>query len=98
MNNLIDFPIPANDDASKSISVIIKAMCDAIQEGLNEKALDNDKVEEEEILEEDSFTKTEEEEKTERSGRRRRMGEVGGDDTMEEKKKRPASRRPISKK
>ncbi len=96
--NLIDFPIPANDDASKSISVIIKAMCDAIQEGLNEKALDNDKVEEEEILEEDSFTKTEEEEKTERSGRRRRMGEVGGGDTMEEKKKRPASRRPISKK
>ena len=39
---LIDFPIPANDDASKSIAAILKHMCEAIQEGLNERALDKD--------------------------------------------------------
>ena len=39
---LIDFPIPANDDASKSIACILKHMCEAIQEGLNERMLDKD--------------------------------------------------------
>ena len=45
---LIDFPIPANDDASKSIAAILKHMCEAIQEGLNERALDKDARPEEE--------------------------------------------------
>ena len=49
---LIDFPIPANDDASKSIAAILKHMCEAIQEGLNERALDKDAQPEEEIVEE----------------------------------------------
>ncbi|MBR1792767.1 MAG: 30S ribosomal protein S2 [Bacteroidales bacterium] len=39
---LIDFPIPANDDASKSIAAILKHMAEAIQEGLNERMLDKD--------------------------------------------------------
>ncbi|MBP7102901.1 MAG: 30S ribosomal protein S2 [Bacteroidales bacterium] len=95
---LVDFPIPANDDASKSIAVIIKSMCYAIREGLNEKALSNDKIEEEEIVVEEEVFKTVEEEKTERTGRRRRLGETSGTESMEDKKKRPASRRPISKK
>lgn len=46
--DLIDFPIPANDDASKSIAAILKHMCEAIQEGLNERALDKDAQTEEE--------------------------------------------------
>lgn len=46
--DLIDFPIPANDDASKSIACILKHMCEAIQEGLNERALDKDAQQEEE--------------------------------------------------
>jgi ribosomal protein S2, bacterial type len=33
----IEFPIPANDDASKSISLIIGILCQAIEEGLNER-------------------------------------------------------------
>ena len=41
--NLIDFPIPANDDAAKSIDIIVKLMVDAIEEGLNERKLDKDK-------------------------------------------------------
>jgi small subunit ribosomal protein S2 len=39
----IDFPIPANDDASKSISLIIEVICQAIEEGLNERKLEKDK-------------------------------------------------------
>jgi small subunit ribosomal protein S2 len=39
----IEFPIPANDDASKSISLIIGVLCQAIEEGLNERKLEKDK-------------------------------------------------------
>ena len=39
----IDFPIPANDDASKSISLIIDFVAEAIAEGLNERKLEKDK-------------------------------------------------------
>ncbi|MCR5445665.1 MAG: 30S ribosomal protein S2 [Bacteroidales bacterium] len=46
--DLIDFPIPANDDASKSIAAILKHMCEAIQEGMNERMLDKDAQVEEE--------------------------------------------------
>ena len=34
---LIDFPIPANDDAAKSIECIMKVIKNAILEGLNER-------------------------------------------------------------
>ena len=39
----IEFPIPANDDASKSISLIIGIVCQAIEEGLNERKIEKDK-------------------------------------------------------
>lgn len=35
---LVDFPIPANDDASKSISIISEYLAGAIKEGLEERA------------------------------------------------------------
>ena len=38
----IDYPIPANDDASKSIQVIISAMCQAIKEGLQERSAEKE--------------------------------------------------------
>lgn len=46
--NDVDFPIPANDDASKSISVIVNAMVQAIEEGLAERKIAKDKQEKEE--------------------------------------------------
>ena len=55
--NLIDFPIPANDDASKSIAIIVKAICDAIAEGLNERKMDKDNIDVEE--EEEDVRRTE---------------------------------------
>lgn len=39
----IEFPIPANDDASKSISLIVGILCQAIDEGLNERKIEKDK-------------------------------------------------------
>ncbi|HHT21706.1 MAG TPA: 30S ribosomal protein S2 [Bacteroidales bacterium] len=38
--NDADFVIPANDDASKSIEVIVNAICTAIQEGLEERKIE----------------------------------------------------------
>jgi len=35
--NKVNFPIPANDDASKSISIIVDYMVEAIKEGLEER-------------------------------------------------------------
>ncbi len=39
----VDFPIPSNDDASKSISLIINEVCAAIEEGLNERKMEKEK-------------------------------------------------------
>ena len=39
----IDFVIPANDDAAKSISLVIDIMCKAIAEGLEERKAEKDK-------------------------------------------------------
>jgi small subunit ribosomal protein S2 len=41
--NNIDFPIPANDDAAKSIALITKFLTDAIVEGMAERKSDKDK-------------------------------------------------------
>jgi small subunit ribosomal protein S2 len=41
----VDFPIPANDDASKSISLIVDTIVRAMEEGLMERKLDRDKKE-----------------------------------------------------
>ena len=38
--NNIDFVIPANDDATKSIEVILDALCAAIKEGLEERKIE----------------------------------------------------------
>lgn len=39
----IDYVIPANDDAAKSIETILGAICTAIQEGLDERKLEKEK-------------------------------------------------------
>ncbi|UCH14847.1 MAG: 30S ribosomal protein S2 [Bacteroidales bacterium] len=41
--NEVDFPIPANDDASKSIALIVDIVCKAIQEGLEERKIEKEK-------------------------------------------------------
>jgi small subunit ribosomal protein S2 len=39
----IDFPIPANDDASKSIALIVDILTNAVQEGLEERKMEKEK-------------------------------------------------------
>jgi small subunit ribosomal protein S2 len=76
--NLIDFPIPGNDDASKSISLIIKLMAEAIEEGLNDRKMAKDKSADDHGDEDDSFKPTdkysiedEDEDKKEKGGNKK---------------------------
>ena len=39
----IDYVIPANDDATKSIELVMKALCEAIKEGLAERKVEKEK-------------------------------------------------------
>ncbi|MFO7865122.1 MAG: 30S ribosomal protein S2 [Salinivirgaceae bacterium] len=41
--NLVDYAIPANDDAAKSIAVILDAITGAIKDGLGERKVERDK-------------------------------------------------------
>ena len=52
--NVVDFAIPANDDASKSIDIILATVCEAINEGINERKVEkiDNKDEEEAVAEE----------------------------------------------
>lgn len=40
----IDFVIPSNDDATKSIDLVLTAMCDAVKEGLGERRASKEKA------------------------------------------------------
>ncbi len=44
---IIDFPIPGNDDATESISIIIKSVVAAVKEGLKEREMEKEKNKEE---------------------------------------------------
>jgi small subunit ribosomal protein S2 len=97
--NNVDFPIPANDDAAKSIHLILSKLAAAIEEGLMERKLDRDKRAEEDEREEFEtdaegkriYTDDEDEDKlisgkdkTEKTPSRSRGGEDG-----EERSRRP---------
>ena len=46
--NVVDFAIPANDDASKSIEIILYTVCEAMAEGLEERKVEKVDAKEEE--------------------------------------------------
>jgi small subunit ribosomal protein S2 len=101
--NEVDFPIPGNDDASKSISIILKTMIDAIQEGLAERKLEKEKsAEDDDDRDDDDDSSTsgkslqeieEMEEEREAAKRARKLkskeGEEGEDDSMKKAPKAP---------
>ncbi len=58
--NVVDYPIPANDDASTSIAYIIEVICNSISEGLADRKMDKDAQAAEEKEEKDSHTEAEE--------------------------------------
>ena len=57
----IDFPIPSNDDASKSISLIINFVTEAVAEGLSERKMEKEKEASESKAKKAKETKVEEE-------------------------------------
>jgi len=72
---LVDFAIPANDDATKSIAIITNYITEALLEGINERQKDKDSAEaaeEEEASEEREFAAVEEEQEGEGEKRDRR--------------------------
>jgi small subunit ribosomal protein S2 len=40
--SMVDFAIPANDDATKSIEKVVSLVCESIQEGLTEREAEKD--------------------------------------------------------
>jgi len=53
--NLVDFPIPANDDASKSIALILNIVGSAVAEGLSERKMAHEKSVAEKKAKEDAI-------------------------------------------
>jgi small subunit ribosomal protein S2 len=78
--NKVDFPIPANDDATKSIAIIVNYLTAAIAEGLEERqASKDDEVEEEVTDNARAFEIEAGDSERERGGRGRgRGGNAGG--------------------
>ncbi len=106
---LIDFPIPANDDASKSIQVILRILCDAIEEGINERKMDKDRkisddeMEEEEVAKVKTEATIEEEEeviaKITEETTPKAIGKIKGNEDKEEAPAKKATpRKTIAKK
>jgi small subunit ribosomal protein S2 len=93
--NLVDFPIPANDDASKSIALVVRKMVEAIEEGLAERKFDREKRAEDDHEEYDEHgvriniedIDEEDTEASRESARKKRLAE--GEETSEERGKRP---------
>jgi len=93
--NLVEFPIPANDDASKSIALVVKKMVEAIEEGLAERKLDRDKRSDDEHEEFDEHGvrivrnveyEEETDEETREAARKKR---IAAEEAGEERAKRP---------
>lgn len=63
--NEVDFPIPANDDATKSISLVLDIVCQAIVDGLKDRKADKDAAKEEDEATAPKATAEVSEEKTE---------------------------------
>jgi len=104
--NLVDFAIPANDDASKSIQLIVNAACLAIAEGLNERRMarekhaDDDSDEDDNDIRVKSESLTQAEDLDDKEAEKGKKGEVKVQKLRTEKEevKTKRARKPISKK
>ena len=50
----IDYVIPANDDATKSIELIMDTVCNAVKEGLSERQFEKEKEKDAPVVSDDS--------------------------------------------
>ena len=81
---LVDFPIPANDDATKSIEKVLDVLIEAIQEGLNDRKIDKEKKDAEKKAE---AAKAEAATKQQSQDEEASAGAVEGEDTMKNLRK-----------
>lgn len=103
--DLVDFVIPANDDASKSIAIIVEQIVNAIEEGLTEHKLDKaQQKEEEEASENEERLAVEGMDEEENEGgsekkRKRNAEEDGQEEGHRERRPRkaPAGAKKVSK-
>jgi small subunit ribosomal protein S2 len=63
--NNIDFVIPSNDDATKSIDLVITNLCDAVKDGLGERKQDKEKIAQEKVAKEEKAAEASAEKTTE---------------------------------
>jgi len=93
--NSVDFPIPANDDASKSISLIVDLAVKAIQEGMDERKLEKDKevVAKEKKAAEKKETGKEKEAQPVKTRARKAVARVGEAKVTAESNAKPARKR-----
>lgn len=94
--NAVDFPIPANDDASKSIHLIVEYITNAVKEGLMERQKDKQEIEAakaaKEEEEEDDVLKEEEEKK------RKRLEKSAEEEEEEDRTVKKAKKKIVTKK
>ena len=99
--NLVDFAIPANDDASKSVALIIDYVCRAIEEGAQERKMDKDSRAAEQNEEENESMATErfdDEDAEEQDGNKIRKVKGSTEDSMEKRPRKQIAKRNVSKK
>jgi small subunit ribosomal protein S2 len=92
----IDFVIPANDDAVKSIDLIVGIMTKAIQEGIEERKLEKDK----EPVDKDEEGDNEEKPirtRARKSARAKKPAEAASEDQTEAADKTSAKAKPVKK-
>jgi small subunit ribosomal protein S2 len=99
---LIDFPIPANDDASKSIFLILNYVVSAVTEGLSERQAEREKnVEKKEKDEEDTLKEARLKADIKTKSENLKLAEEQADIEAEKeaaKKKAKAVKKPVAKK
>ena len=99
--NLVDFVIPANDDASKSVALIVDYVCRAIEEGMQERKMDKDSRAAEQNEEESegmAGERLDDEDAEEKDGNKIRKVKGSTEDTMEKRPRKQIARRNVSKK
>lgn len=90
----VDFAIPANDDASKSVALIVDYICQVVEEGVQERKMDKDsrgaEGDEENEMEDGELS---EEEASEENGKDRpRRGRAGSGDSANRRPRRQVSK------
>lgn len=96
----IDFPIPANDDASKSVSIIAKYITAAIQEGLDERKNDKEQMEAAKVAEEEESTdeiEVEDIDEKEKAAKKAEASAESEEETVTKAARKPAAK-PAAKK